>query len=262
MPARRPPIRRRRRPEGVGLAVARHRPTRGQGLRAASSASSRATFWSDGLVRAETLQLVAELGELLAAGHHLGQLRDRDLVLRVGAHHPPELEEHEAVADGIGVVRVVGDEDDAPAHVARLQDVLEHDAGLADAEGGGRLVEDQHPGAEVDGPRDRDGLPLAAGQRADVWLGSETSMPILAISILHDVLGAPLVEEADGTERPRRLLAEEEVAPDRHQRHRREVLEHGGDAVRPGLARAGEADRLAVDEDLALVRREDAGQRS
>ena len=78
-----------------------------------------------------------------------------------------ELEDHEVVADQVGVVRVVGDEDDAEAGVAGRGDVLQHHAGLLDAERGGRLVEDQHPGAEVDRPGDRDALPLAAGERAD-----------------------------------------------------------------------------------------------
>ena len=90
-----------------------------------------------------------------------------DLALRVVADHPAAVEEHEAVADREGVVRVVGDEDHADAALARLEDVLEHDARLLDAERRGRLVEDQHARAEVDRPRDRDRLPLAARERAD-----------------------------------------------------------------------------------------------
>jgi hypothetical protein len=56
----------------------------------------------------------------------------------------------------------MGDEDDAKAAVASLGDVLQHDAGLPDAKRGGRLVEDEHAGPEVDGAGDRHALPLAA----------------------------------------------------------------------------------------------------
>ena len=77
------------------------------------------------------------------------------------------VQDHEAVADGVGVVRVVRDEDHGDAAFARLQDVLEDDARLLHAERRRRLVEDQHARAEVDRARDRDRLPLAARERAD-----------------------------------------------------------------------------------------------
>ena len=53
-----------------------------------------------------------------------------------------------------------------PTQRARLEDVAQDDPGLLDAERRGWLVEDQDPGAEVDGARDRDRLTLAAGERA------------------------------------------------------------------------------------------------
>ena len=112
-------------------------------------------------------QLMAERLELGATGHHLHQLLQGHLGLGEVAHAASATQQHEPVTHRVGVVRVVGDEDDAEAAVARLGDVLQHHAGLADAEGGGRLVEDQHPGPEVDRAGDRHALPLAAGQGAD-----------------------------------------------------------------------------------------------
>ena len=92
-------------------------------------------------------------------------------LLRERADALPAVQHDEAVADGVGVVRVVRDEDDAHAALARLQDVLQDDARLLHSEGRGRLVEDQHARAEVDRPRDRHRLPLAARERADGLVG-------------------------------------------------------------------------------------------
>ena len=61
------------------------------------------------------LELVREVLELGAARHHLHQLVERELLLGEVAEHLPSPEDHEVVADRIGVVRVVRDEDDADA---------------------------------------------------------------------------------------------------------------------------------------------------
>ena len=90
-----------------------------------------------------------------------------DLVALLVQHRLAQLQDDEVVADQVGVVRVVGDEDDAEAGVARRRGVLQHHAGLLDAERRRRLVEDQHPGAEVDRTGDRDTLALTAGELAD-----------------------------------------------------------------------------------------------
>src|SRR5581483_5813603 len=122
----------------------------------------------------------------------------------------------------------------------------------------------QHPRAEMDGPRDRDRLPLAAGQRphrlvrvADV----DSHRPELGP---HGPAREPGVEPAEGAERLHRLGAEEEVAPDRHQRDHREVLVDGGDAAGARVARRAEADLLALDENppavMLLRAREDLDQ--
>src|SRR5262249_8565215 len=98
----------------------------------------------------KVLELVCELLQLGAAGHHPQEVLAADLALRRAVHQPSAVEDGEAIADRVGVMGVVGDEYDADAAVARLQDVAEHDPRLLDAECRGRLVKDQHSRAEVD----------------------------------------------------------------------------------------------------------------
>lgn len=63
----------------------------------------------------ELFQLVAKLLQLLAPGHHLDHFFAADLGFAEGAVGAPAVEKREAVADRVGVVDVVGDEDDAEA---------------------------------------------------------------------------------------------------------------------------------------------------
>ena len=68
---------------------------------------------------------------------------------------PAAVEQQEPVAHRVGVVRVVGDEDHAQAAVARLAMYLSTTPACF-TPSAGRLVEDQHGGAEVDRAGDRD----------------------------------------------------------------------------------------------------------
>ncbi len=58
--------------------------------------------------------------------------------------------------------------------------------------------------------------------------------------------------------REARVEAERDVFEHRHRLEQREVLEHHADAEPPSRARIGDADSRAVEDDLALVGREDA----
>src|SRR5580704_3140979 len=58
-------------------------------------------------------QLVGQLLQFGAAGHQAGQLVPGDLALLEVAEGFTPIEQQEPVPDGVGVVRVVGDEDDA-----------------------------------------------------------------------------------------------------------------------------------------------------
>src|ERR1019366_6279636 len=70
------------------------------------------------------------------------------------------------VRDRLDVVQVVRDDDHRDVLALQPLDQVEHDAGLGDAQGGGRLVQDNQLSLAHHGPGDRDRLPLAAGQRA------------------------------------------------------------------------------------------------
>src|SRR4029450_2418655 len=100
-------------------------------------------------------------------GHEAGQLGHGDLALVPVAEAAAPLEDEEVVADRVGVVGVVGDEDDAEAALLGLDDVAEHHPCLLDPEGRSRLVEDQHLGPEVHRTGDGHALALAARKGAD-----------------------------------------------------------------------------------------------
>src|SRR6478736_8318683 len=88
------------------------------------------------------LELVGQLGELVASGHLTRKLVQADLGPLLVQHGLAQLQDDEVVADQIGVMRVVGDEHNAQTGVPSCRRVLEHNAGLLDAQGSGRLVED------------------------------------------------------------------------------------------------------------------------
>ena len=196
-----------------------------------------------GVLAAGRLQLVGQLLQLRATGHEAGQLGHGDLVLLPVAEAAAPLEDQEAVADRVGVVRVVGDEDDPQAALLGLDDVAQHHPGLLDAQGRGRLVQDQHLGPEVHRPGDGHALALAARQRADrlvdvAQVDAHVEQLLLGrLAHAGDVHGRALAD----------LVAEEEVAPHRHQRHHRQVLVDGGDAAVEGLAGRVEVHVLALD---------------
>ena len=104
------------------------------------------------------------------------------------------------------------------------------------------------------------GLAFAARQRPDQLVGVAHLDP----DVLHLLAGDPrrllAVEALERREPLGRLVAEEEVAADAHQRHHRQVLVDRRDADVERVAGRVEADRLAVDGERPLVGRVDAGQ--
>ncbi len=151
------------------------------------------------------------------------------------------------------MVRVVRDQDHAETRVACGGDVLEDHSGLLDAKGCGGLVEYEDLRAEVDGACDGHALPLPAGQRADglvdVAQVDAHAQHLGAGGLAHEVH----VEAPEGAAAPGGLGAEEEIAPDGHERDDGEVLVDGGDAVVQGRAGVGEHGLLALDLEGAGV---------
>ena len=81
------------------------------------------------------------------------------------AHDPAVVHDADPVGQVEHVVDVVADQEDADALVLELPDEVPDLGRLGRAERGGRLVHDEDPGVEVDGPGDRHRLALAAGER-------------------------------------------------------------------------------------------------
>ena len=158
--------------------------------------------------------------------------------LRKVPWRPPAVEQREGVADRVGVVDVVADEDHGEAAQPRLDDEFQHHRRLVHAERRGRLVEDQHLGAEMDGPGDRDRLALAARQRADRL----ARVAHVDADVGHAPRGrwrrhCALSRREKGTRLLDRLAAEEEVPRDAHQRDHAEVLEDRRDPAAPARSR-------------------------
>src|SRR5947199_4564910 len=208
--------------------------------------SDQAALDGSAQVGLDLVELVLELHEFAAAGHQPYQLLSIDVGLFVCAEALAAVQDHEAIADGVCVVRVVGDEDDGDSAIASLEDVLQHDTGLLDAERRRRLVENQDAGPEVDGARDRDRLALTAGQRPDGLVGIANVDAHLAQLAAHHSLRRSRVEPLHRADALPRLCSEEEIPPDRHQRNHCEVLVHRCDPLRPRVAGGSEMHLLPV----------------
>ena len=92
---------------------------------------------------------------------------ERDVGLVDGVHDPAVVHDADPVGQVEDVVDVVADEEDADALVLELADEVADLGRLGRPEGRRRLVHDQDPGVEVDGPGDGHRLALAAGERLD-----------------------------------------------------------------------------------------------
>src|SRR5215207_8460550 len=101
--------------------------------------------------------------------------------------------------------------------------------------------------------RERHRLALTAGERAHRLVGVAHVDAHLLELLAHDLLGLADVDPPDRPDADRRLRPEKEVPPNRHQRHRRQVLKHRRDAPLLRGSRRTERDALAVHPDLALV---------
>ena len=115
--------------------------------------------------------------ELLSARHHADELLESELPAAVVRVHLAPPQHHEPVADRKGMKGIVSDEHHPDAPLPRPGDVPEHYTRLLHAERRGRLVEYEHPRAEMDGARDGDSLALTAAQRATGCATSRTFTP-------------------------------------------------------------------------------------
>ena len=148
--------------------------------------------------------------------------------------------------------------------VADLEDHLEHVRGLLDAERRGRLVEDDHLAAERRGAGHGHALALTAGERLDL-LGDvldrhDPQVGHLLLGLGLHLRAVELAEDLAHDARRARLAAEEQVVGDVQRGRDRQRLVDGLDPVRARIQRRAHVDRLAVEQDLALVGHDRAGE--
>ena len=113
----------------------------------------------------------------------------------------------------------------------------------------GRLVEDQDPRLAVEGLEDLDTLLLPHRQRADLRVRVQLEAEPAASSAIRVLASVRSRKTAVG----HRLGAEDHVLGDGQNRDQHEVLVDHADAAGDRVRRAGDLDRLAVEQDLPLV---------
>ena len=111
-------------------------------------------------------------------------------------------------------------------------------------------------------PADGDRLPLAAGKGGD----RRVEPSHMEVEARHRLFRGfrhprPVEDRQEAEQLALRLAAEKDVFADREIVGERKVLIDRLDAAFAGLLRRGEVDRLAVEQDLALVVVEHAGDR-
>ena len=201
------------------------------------------------LGRAETA--ARGLGDFLEvrADHHLGH-RARGLALRVAmGDHLAAAQDGRGVAERDDLVQLVGDVEDRAAARRELAQGLEQLLDFLRRQHRGRLVHDQEPRIEQQRAHDLDALALADAQRRD----DAARIELEPIGVEH-----PVEFGQEFALREARIEAKRDVFEHRHRLEQREVLEHHADAEPASRARIGDADGRAVEDDLALVGREDA----
>ncbi len=163
-------------------------------------------------------------------------------------------QDRDAIGDLEDLFHAVGDEEDRHALLAQGVHDAEEPLHLVRREGCGRLVHDQHAHVERDRLGDLDGLLLgegqAAGRLADVEPHVEPGEDLARLAF-H----APPVDDLAAV-----TVADEDVLGDRQVREDHRLLVDGGDAEALRILGGGDADRRAVDADLAAVLA--AGRRS
>ena len=192
----------------------------------------------------------------LAADHLLHELELRDLRRPVLGDEPTVAQHRHPVGELEDLVEEVRDEEHRDALVAQgAHDVEEH-ADLVGVQARRRLVEHEHLGVDVDGPRDSDELlhgdRVAAEGRGRVHVETEPREHLRGPAV-H----GPGVDAAE----PSRLTSEEHVLGDREVGAEVDLLVDRADPRGLALGRAGEPVLLAVDLEGSGVDGVDAGQR-
>ena len=161
----------------------------------------------------------------------------------------PAAEHRDPVGDLEHLVQLVRDEDDRHPLGDEAAEDLEELDGLLRRQHGGRLVEDEDVGAAVQRLEDLDALLLTDRDVPDARARVDVEAELIG-ELADAALGGGRVEQHAV---PARLRREHDVLGDGHHRDQHEVLVHHPDPCVDRVVRRAELDRLAVEQDLALV---------
>ena len=164
--------------------------------------------------------------------------------------HEPAVAQHgDPVADPVELLHPVADVHHREPAVAQPLDHAEQRLDLAGLERRGRLVHDDHPGVDRDGPGEGDHLLRAHAEAA------QRAAHVGVHAVLGEQAFGPGVHlgHIDDAEAVARLAPEQQVAGHAHHRHQVDLLVDGRDAGPLRLQRGGERHRLAPVTQLAPV---------
>src|SRR3982751_4783981 len=208
--------------------------------------------------------LLLQRGRRQRTGHDPDHLVHR-VVLR-SHHRGPAAEpvDVDAVGDLEDRGDVVADQDHRYPAGRDPFDEVQHALGLADAECSGGLVHDDDLAAKGGGARDGDGLALAAGQTVhrlgDRLQRGDAQFVHLPARLLAHLLGVDHAQHRAQRPLPLDLATQEQVGGDVQGRGHRQVLVDGLDAGQLSVVRAAEVHGLTVQQDLAGVGDDVAGE--
>ena len=238
-------------PPAQSHADRRYRPAAAQAVNGHEGGLVRRPCLGD---RADLRRVGDKLPRVLA-DHPGDQLDPRQLVGLVLPDQPAVAKHRDAVADAVNLVQKVRDEYDPDPLLAQAAHQGEELLDLVFVQAGRRLVEDQHPGGDVQRPRDahhlldRDGI---AGNLASYVDGK--------CQPGHRRLGPPGHQApADGPQ-ARRLAAKADILGHRQVRDQVHLLVDGADAHGLGLHGACRLYSLAFQQHTAGVEGINAGE--
>ena len=190
------------------------------------------------------------------ADHHLGKV-GLGKCGRVALPDNLPLAQHaDPVGDLENFVKLVGDEDNALAGVAKRPHDGEEFLDLLRCQHGCRLIEDQHIGRSEQNLQDFDTLLDADRQILDQRVGRHFHA-VACVDFLD--LGAcrrKIQKVGAGC----RFDAEDHILDDTENRHQHEMLMHHADAAGDTVAGTGKERRCAINENLARIRTVEPGQ--
>ncbi len=189
------------------------------------------------------------------ADHELGDLLGGRLLRLDGPNLGPAAHDGHAVREGHDLAELVRDEDDRLPLVAEPPEDADELVDLAGRQDGGGLVEDENARPAVEDLQDLDALLLADREVFYARVGVDRDAERLG-ELLDLAPRRSHVEDRPVT----RLRAEDEVLGDGEDGDEHEVLVHHAHAALDRLGGVAAPERLPLDEDLALVRRVEAGQ--